>query len=321
MGRLLWLAFSGGEIFLREDLVDITRIFYERNKPSIILLPTNGLLPDTILGKTEEILRRCPKSTVAVKLSLDGPEELHDTLRGVPGAFRKTMDTYRRLATLLETYPNLEVGFNSVYCAANQDRMQELVGFVQNLDRSAAHTVSLIRGAVQDERLKEIDAEQYGRTAALMAMNLKKGATGIYRFKGARLKAAQDILQRRYIHKTLLKQKRLIPCHAGRLNLVLTEMGDVYPCEAFTNKMGNVRDEGYDMNNLLATEAARNAIRSVKSTGCYCTHECYFMTNILFTPSQYPALMKEYVLLSLHSRSRKSKCLPRELPTAKCTYR
>ncbi|NIS73728.1 MAG: radical SAM protein, partial [Deltaproteobacteria bacterium] len=39
-GKLLWLAFSGGEIFLRNDLADITRVFYENNKPAIILLPT-----------------------------------------------------------------------------------------------------------------------------------------------------------------------------------------------------------------------------------------------------------------------------------------
>jgi len=30
---------------------------------------------------------------------------------------------------------------------------------------------------------------------------------------------------------------------------------------------------------------------------CHCTHECYFMTNILFNPRLYPSLMKEYLLL------------------------
>ena len=31
MGKLLWLAFSGGEIFLRTDLVEITKVFYDRS--------------------------------------------------------------------------------------------------------------------------------------------------------------------------------------------------------------------------------------------------------------------------------------------------
>ena len=62
LGPLLWLAFSGGEVFLREDLPDIAEVFYTHNSPSIILLPTNGLLPGRIYAMTESILKRCPKA-------------------------------------------------------------------------------------------------------------------------------------------------------------------------------------------------------------------------------------------------------------------
>ena len=60
LGKLLWLAFSGGEIFLRSDLVEITKLFYKTNKPAIILLPTNGLLQDTIYHNVEAILQARP---------------------------------------------------------------------------------------------------------------------------------------------------------------------------------------------------------------------------------------------------------------------
>ncbi|MDH4028560.1 MAG: radical SAM protein, partial [Nitrospirota bacterium] len=78
MGSLLWLAYSGGEIFLRDDIVEITKVFYENNRPAIILFPTNGLLTDIIRERIEEVLRHCSSSTIVVKLSLDGPEDLHD---------------------------------------------------------------------------------------------------------------------------------------------------------------------------------------------------------------------------------------------------
>ena len=293
MGRLLWLAFSGGEIFLRDDLVEITRLFYERNKPSIILFPTNGLLTDVIREKIVEILEYCKKSTIVVKLSLDGPESVHDAIRGREGSFQKTMQTYYSLGELIDEYPHFELGINTVFCSANQDSMGPIIDFVSRLDKINTHTVSLIRGS----GLKDIDIEKYRATINALAENLQKKLSGTYRFTGARLKAAQDIVQRRLIYKTETQKQKLIDCFAGRLNLVLTEEGDLYPCESFTMKMGNVRDNNYDINSMLRSSHARNILASIRENNCFCSHECYLMTNILFNPRMYPALLKEYLQL------------------------
>jgi MoaA/NifB/PqqE/SkfB family radical SAM enzyme len=294
LGRLLWLAFSGGEVFLRQDLVEIAATFYEKNKPAIILLPTNGLLPDHIREQTEAILKHCKKSTVAVKLSLDGPEEVHDRLRGVAGAFHKTLETYEKLRPLLGRYRNFELGINTVFCSANQGRMDELITFVRGLAGVRMHSVSLVRGDVADERLKRVDMNAYRRTIETLEADLKARHFSGYRFPGARLKAAQDILQRRLIHDTMRKKRRLIPCYAGTLTLVLTEAGDLYPCESFTMKLGNVREWGYDVKKLLTGNDSRKALHAVQHSGCYCTHECYMMMNILFNPTLYPSLLWEY---------------------------
>lgn len=304
LGTLLWLAFSGGEPFLREDLTEIAGSFYKNNKPALILLPTNGLLPAVIRERTEDILKRCKKSTVVVKLSLDGFQEVHDALRGVPGAFDKTLESYRLLKPLLGRYPNFELGINSVFCSANQDRMEELIGFVQGLDEVRTHTVSLVRGEVPDQSLKEVDIGKYREVIELLASNLEKSSAGMYGFIGARLKAAQDILQRRLIHRTLSRNKQQVPCFAGRLTLVLTESGDLYPCEAFQEKIGNVREWGYDVKRGLRTEQVRRVSRSIRQSGCFCTHECYMMMNILFNPRLYPSLFWEYLRLGFGRNSR-----------------
>jgi radical SAM protein with 4Fe4S-binding SPASM domain len=297
LGGLLWLAFSGGEPFLRDDIVEIAGIFYRNNRPSFILLPTNGLLPDAISRRTEEILRRCPRSTVAVKLSLDGPEEVHDKLRCVPGAYRKVLETYQGLKGLLSRYANFELGFNSVLCATNQDRMPELIDLVRKLGPGLTHTVSLVRGRVRDGQLKDVDEERYRLTAELLAKDLGCAEAGTYRFRGSRLKAAQDIVQRRMIYRTMTEKRRLVPCTAGRLTLVMTETGDVYPCESFDRKVGNLREGGYDIPSILRTPEARAAIRNIRESGCHCTHECYMMMNVLFNPRLYPALGREYLRL------------------------
>ncbi len=295
MGSLLWLAFSGGEIFLRKDLVDISKVFYTNNRPVIMLFPTNGMLPDVIRDKTEEILSLCEKSVIAVKLSIDGPAELHDRLRNRKGSFERTIATYHELGELLGRFPNFELGVNTVFCSENQNAMDEVIDFVSGLSNIKTHTISLVRGNISQEGYKKVDYEKYDNAVKRLENNLKDGTSGTYRFRGARIKAAQDILQRRLIHRTSLEGKRLIPCYAGRLNLVLGETGDVYPCEILTDPLGNVRDFDYDMNSLVRTDRAKEILHSISDNKCFCTHECFFMTNILFNPKLYPELAKEYL--------------------------
>ncbi len=294
LGSLLWLAFSGGEIFLRKDLEEIAAVFYGNNAPVHILLPTNGLLPQRVREATESIVKKCPGSTVTVKLSLDGPEELHDSMRGVEGAYKKVVETCRLLGELLPRYPNLELGVNTVLCARNQDRMEEIRALVEGLGAMRTHTVSLIRGSVADPSLKDVDAETYGRVAARMHGN-HSGNLGSYRFRGARLKAAQDVVQSRSILEAMVKRKRSTPCYAGRLNVVLTENGEVFPCESFDHPMGNVREALYDLPAVLNSEVAASVLSRIRRKECWCTHECYHMTNIFFNPARYPGLAAEYL--------------------------
>ena len=296
MGKLLWLAFSGGEIFLRDDIIDITKVFYKNNQPSIILFPTNGILTGIIREKTEYILKHCRNSTIVMKLSLEGTEKTHDSIRG-KGSFLRTMKTYDILGDLPGKYPNFELGINTVFCSANQGHMNELIDFVNGLENIKTHTVSLIRGKVADRDLKDVDIGKYFETINKLDQNLKKKISAIYRFKGAKLKAAQDILQRRMIYDTFIKKRQLIPCYAGKLNLTLTETGDVYPCESFSMKIGNIRDSRYNMKTLLQSPDANTILKSIKDKKCFCTHECYIMTNILFNPWLFPMLFKEYIKL------------------------
>ena len=299
LGKLLWLAFSGGEIFLRDDLVEITKLFYKTNKPAIILLPTNGLLQDTIYTNVETILRACPNSSIVVKLSLDGPEPIHDELRGVPGSFQKTLKTCSALGKLVDKYANFELGINTVFCQANQDLVGGVMDLVQTLPHVKTHTVSLIRGEVSRDDLKQGDMEKYNKIIDRLEFDLKKRLAAVYGFRGAKIKAAQDILQRRKIYEAALHNQRSSPCYAGKLNLVLTETGDLYPCEDFSEKMkfGNVRDTEYNLQRLLESAQGRNIEQFIADKRCCCTHECYFMTNILFNPGNYPALLKEYLQL------------------------
>ncbi len=292
--NLLWLAFSGGEVYLRKDLVEISEAFYRHNRPAIMLFPTNGLTPELIRERTEQILQRCPESVIAVKLSIDGLHADHDRLRDTPGSFNKTLDTYERLRDLLDRHPNFELGVNTVFLSQNQDKMDEIMDFVDTIPGIRTHTISLVRGDLVNGDCKDVDLGKYQSAVSRLARDLRSERPRTYRFNGARLKAAQDVLQRRLIHDTMTAQRRLLPCYAGRANLVLTEIGEVYPCEIRKDGFGNIRDYDYDIGKVCDTPAAKRTLASIRDRECYCSHECYFMTNILLNPCQYPALLNEY---------------------------
>jgi len=297
-GKLMWLAFSGGEIYLRRDLTEISQCFYDLCQPSIMLFPTNGLMPDLIYRETEKILDYCRNSIIVVKLSLDGIGSDHDKFRKTPGNFEKVLETCRRLENLLERYPNFELGINTTLHSKNQGKIKEIIDYVSGLDKISTHTVSLARGNLKQESYKHVDPENYLQAAELLKKNLNNKEKGTYRFKGARLKSAQDVLQRQLIHQTITNDEKSIPCYAGNLNLVLTETGEVYPCEILPNSFGNVRDHEYNLLKLSRTEHAEQIKKTISNNNHYCkncTHECNYMMNILFNPAMFPALLKQYI--------------------------
>lgn len=297
MNKLLWLAFSGGEIFLRKDLVEISEIFYQQNKPVFMLYPTNGLMPRLIKQQTERILQQCPKSVIAVKLSIDDLDEKHDLLRNTPNSFNKTIETYELLSELVDKYENFELGVNTVFCSQNQDNMHNIVDYVREMKAISTHTISLVRGNLINEEFKVVDLNKYQQATDYLKNNTRNQQDNVYRFKGARLKAAQDIMQRRLILKTVQQQRRQIPCYAGTSNLVISESGEVYPCEIRSDSFGNLRQYDFDLQRLLNSTNSKRILSSIRNNQCHCTHECNFMTNILLNPRLYPQLINEYRLI------------------------
>jgi len=300
LGDLFWVAFSGGEPFLREDLAEIGRLLHGQNRVGFFTVPTNGLLPERIAERTEALLAGCPDSVVVVKLSLDGVGEDHDALRQVPGGFRQVMQAYRGLSGLARRFPRLEVGFNTLFCSDNQGKMEGIVDFVRGLDGARSHTITMVRGQLGEARFREVDLDRYRRAVRYLDSRWGSGPGRFHRFAGSRLKAAHDRLQHRLIHRTLSERRRLVPCHAGRLNLVLTESGELHPCEErWDRSFGNVREAGYDVAAMLRSERARRILDETARGGCWCSHECNFLVNILFSPRLHPALLGEYARLRL----------------------
>ena len=89
MGPLLWVSFGGGEPFLRRDLADLAASFGRRGLRHLAI-PTNGLVEERQHEAVARMLAENPDLYLSVGVSFDGPPDIHDSIRQVPGGHARS---------------------------------------------------------------------------------------------------------------------------------------------------------------------------------------------------------------------------------------
>lgn len=128
LGRApFYLTFTGGEPFLRPDLPEIVSAAAELCQPAVITIPTNGLLTKRVLDGVDRICTAAARSQVGLNLSLDGVGDEHDAIRGVPGNWQRSMETWQGLKELQPRHANLVLSIHTVVSRFNAERIREIV--------------------------------------------------------------------------------------------------------------------------------------------------------------------------------------------------
>jgi len=291
MGRVLFVNLTGGEPFLRDDVVDIAKTYYQNTKPINITIPTNGILTEKILANTEKILQYCPKTTIAIKFSIDGTEAIHDDIRGYAGIFKSMTHTYEKLNELKANYRNLDIFFTTVVSSANQNHLEELYAFMKKELKNNTWLVLLARGDTKDPSIKNFNADIYKEFVSKVRKNFKNNSNVLF----AKVLAAKDMVSDEIIHKISTENKYILPCYAGRTSCVIDENGNVNPCEILHSTFGNIRNYNYNFKKLWADEPAKTIRKNIIKTKCFCTHECFVGNNIIFNLMMWPKIMAKFI--------------------------
>ena len=101
------LTITGGEPILRDDLVELVALFIGKlTRLNQLTITTNGLLPDKTIQFIQKIAQTCLKNNIhlSVSVSVDGVGEVHDRIRGIPGAFEKIEKAISQLKELQKEY-------------------------------------------------------------------------------------------------------------------------------------------------------------------------------------------------------------------------
>jgi MoaA/NifB/PqqE/SkfB family radical SAM enzyme len=249
-------------------------VFFKNNGADMISIPTNGLNPSLVRDQLLRILACAGGRPIRVNLSLDGTERVHDEIRGVPGSFKKVVETYGLITALQTDHPNLSLGINSCVMNRNYAALMDLYSVWPGLfPRVNFPGMILLRGAPFDRSLELPNEEQLRRLFSRKLSVCPGRQPTLWRF-------AEWVNFTAGV-RTLRLKTQAVPCEAGRILGVVDETGSVKHCEMLPS-IGNIRERSFE-SIWTSLEAAR-ARERIAAKECHCTHECNMFESILAHP-------------------------------------
>jgi sulfatase maturation enzyme AslB (radical SAM superfamily) len=285
------LGISGGEPFLREDLAEIIKIIYKNCSPLVVDLPTNGYFVKSILRQCEEIVRHCRDMVVDIQLSIDGPEKIHNEIRGLKDGFSKVRETYQGLISLRKKYKNLRVKACVVYSHYNQEYIEELFDILDSDFKDLDRVVfSVVHGSVSVDQASRFDWDKYFRICdRIRETSVVKDIGDFHSIFTVALRMAKND----YLKEVLKKKDMYKKCQAGRRVVVVNETGNVFPCEPLWHSVGNLRDNNYDLDKILSSSEMGNFNKKIIKERCTCHWGLPLSNTLLYKPSYYPKILFE----------------------------
>lgn len=250
------ISLSGGEPLLRSDIAEI--VTYCRRKGLYPEMNSNG----TLVPQKIEALRHLD----FLKLSLDGPRQAHDALRGE--------GSYDKLITAAEfaLKHKVKFGFACTLTKYNINHLDVLLKVAEKYNTIVAFQPlkEIYRGADNISELKPSPAE-FKQAIANLIIEKKRGNTNI----------RNSLIGLRHIYDW--PEYKKLKCWAGYIFCIINLNGDVYPCDRVDY---DIRLPNYTK---IGLEKALKEIPDVHCDGCgFCgalelNYLMRFRFNILWT--------------------------------------
>jgi MoaA/NifB/PqqE/SkfB family radical SAM enzyme len=253
----LQVSLTGGEIFMRKDILDVMEVFKKKGYVCGYLT-TNGTI---INSERAEALAALASAGFLkhISVSIDGPGELHDRARGVKGTFERTSAGLRRLQDAArKTGAPLRVSVNTTVAHETLDALTEMVDVAEELGVDAiglnhlmfstpdevAETVRLV-GAADASVISTfvtsdpgVTPERVGRQVAALAEKCR--ARGI-RFD-MRPKVKAGLLEPYYTPGAALAGRCLYPFLYARISF----SGKAYFCPFIRVEVGDLTTQSLE---------------------------------------------------------------------------
>jgi radical SAM protein with 4Fe4S-binding SPASM domain len=240
------IHFSGGEVFLREDIMEIFR--NAKNLGFKVCITTNG----TLINK--EIAKEIVKMKInSINFTLDFPlAKLHDKQKGVKGSFKKTIKAIKYINLANKKYgKNTKIRINTVITKKNYKFLEEIILLGKELGASDVLFIPIDEKGTKKikRRLSKRQIKEYNSLIAPKIFEIRKTAgysltpSSIYPF-GISKEEIRLSKEGKYAGVYFERY----PCHAPFLHCFIGWDGSVSPCCMLHNKippLGNIKNNTF----------------------------------------------------------------------------
>jgi len=264
----------GGELFMRGDLEEILE--YACKRDFTITITSNGTL---INKRRAETIARIPPHALHINISLDGPEAIHDSIRG-EGMYRRAIKGFQNIREADAAAGNVrrKLLSNTIIHRRNLAEVPAFLDEQERLGFDGVQLLNLFRHGedapedavgmwIRDQDVPELEAlveELVGRVE-------KQGRAG-YRI----LNTVEDLRLIPSYYRDTLKPLEA-PCWSGWKELYINSNGDAIMCDGeldfLAGGFGSARS--HSLREIWASEALRERREVVKQCTTPCIQNCY----------------------------------------------
>ncbi len=270
MPRLCWLDLTGGEPLLRADFEQVvTAVLGTAPALAVLHFQTNGTFAARAAAVARRVRTTRPEVDLIVTVSIDGPPDLHDAIRGRAGAYRRAIETARALREVA----GVDVHVGTTLTADNAEAMPELEAALErdlpDLDATRWH-VNLAHRSAHFFANGDVPDLVPPRPDALIDAHLRR--RGLPRDLVSLMESVY------LVNLRALQPGRPsgIGCEALRSTVFVSPEGDVYPCHLYDRPLGNVRQTPFaEIWASAEVRRAREDIDALACGGCFSACEAY----------------------------------------------
>jgi len=246
--NLMWLAFTGGEAFLRKDIAEIMHMSLQKY-PSVSIT-SNGSQPEKIEKSVKYALKNT-QGILTVNMSLDGNQEQHDSFTRVQGSFERVTESFDRLIALKNK--RLSLVIDNLVSPITDAGREFVLRYAEEKDLKVVYTIEMRSDAFYHNNEMPVPEIKLPETK----LDLRNPFN--------------------YLYIRQAKRGKKVRCVAGQYDCAITPEGKVKPC-LFVDKVAyNLRDTNYKIKPLECNKTVEKCYQNGS-----CWTPCTAYTTMMF---------------------------------------